>query len=650
MLSEFPKIEHYNGDEIFNNIENFNPNDYLLTDRKNLDFLLNAIVHFQSLILGVDFYIPFYNDLTKYKQEELDALKINQGAYGVVFKYHGNRAMKIDSSESTVRHTKRGYENNEDIIYHTNFLNECLISLYYNKVIRQYSSCYFDVDHIVIIDNIFAAKHIHELWEDWLPEQDEYTVSLLTEKLYVLDYLKLSNDRSEMCKIIYIILHNVYIAQNIMQFLHGDLHLQNIMYKKYNEEYIELYYSNKKVLIKNTNGYIPVINDFGFSSLNINNGKRIVKNEIPITPSGVAFDPYFDQMKLFGSLLYFYRKNEEECLFYTKLFTYMDTFNKSLLDDQSEIKYHFLKFNNLIKPLSEVLSSLLNYFDHEIVSTNFNYEIKEDVTVCKVKSKESIKISDGTVYKKIIYDCNIIPQNCQQEYSNKLKVHLVEMENSKGVFENSCCKKNTLDHTIKRRCVTINGTYFDNKGIYAINDIPVIFISKYKELGLFKSIIVNNNEIKLNQDILTNAVNSFTSGPPLVINGNPFSIDLFTKDHNGTYIFTCKNNSNEDEYQDCNEISPGELYHIGNPNPRSILANKGNKTYFICIEGRTKKYKGATFEQMVDFLVNYLQVDDAINLDGGASVSLMWNINGQVYSPLNYLHRKTLSNVISFNY
>jgi exopolysaccharide biosynthesis protein len=221
------------------------------------------------------------------------------------------------------------------------------------------------------------------------------------------------------------------------------------------------------------------------------------------------------------------------------------------------------------------------------------------------------------------------------------------MNNTKGVFQNYCCKKNTLDHTIKRRCVTINGTYFDTEGVYP-NDDNKYILAGYKQL--FKSVTVNNNEIKLNQDLLPNTVNSFISGPPLVVNGNPFIIDLFAKHHNGTYIFTCKKNSEEDEYKDCDEISPGELYHIGNPNPRSIIANKGNKTYFICIEGRTKKYKGATFEQMTDFLVNYLQVNDAINLDGGASISLMWNINGQVYSPLNYLHRKTLSNVISFNY
>ena len=123
---------------------------------------------------------------------------------------------------------------------------------------------------------------------------------------------------------------------------------------------------------------------------------------------------------------------------------------------------------------------------------------------------------------------------------------------------------------------------------------------------------------------------------------------MFKKENN-VYSYSCSEDINED-YVNCDEITPGHLNHLANPNPRSIIATKGNKTYFICIEGRTKKYKGATFEQMVDFLVNHLQVDDAINLDGGASISLMWNINGQVYSPLLYPYRKTLSNVISFNY
>lgn len=85
---------------------------------------------------------------------------------------------------------------------------------------------------------------------------------------------------------------------------------------------------------------------------------------------------------------------------------------------------------------------------------------------------------------------------------------------------------------------------------------------------------------------------------------------------------------------------------MGNPNPRTILATSGNLTYFIVIEGRTEQYEGATIEQMYD-LLSYLRVDNAINLDGGASSSLMWKFNNKVYSPLPTIARKTISSVIS---
>ena len=143
----------------------------------------------------------------------------------------------------------------------------------------------------------------------------------------------------------------------------------------------------------------------------------------------------------------------------------------------------------------------------------------------------------------------------------------------------------------------------------------------------------------------------FNSAPVLVKNKIPIILDTNEK-VDDSYIFSCiPQKKSTNQYSSCDYIFPGELKHLGNPNPRSILATKGNKTYFICIEGRKEKeYKGATVEQMQEFLTNYLKVDDAINLDGGASVSLMWNINGQVYSPLDYFTRKTLSNVISFNF
>ena len=462
------------------------------------------------------------------------------------------------------------------------------------------------------------------------------------DKLRPMNYNELLYEKGRLCKIIYIILHNIYIAQNTMKFVHGDLHLRNIMRKEYNEEYIELYYSNEKIMIKNTDKFIPVINDFGFSSLELKNGKRLVGTKVPAVPSGVAFDPDFDHVKLLGSILLFYSKSLG--VFLTKLFTKFYMYDRNLLfDSNNEIKYTKLKMDGMIKPLSEVMSNLLKEFEHEVVPTDFNYEVKEDTTVCYIESKEGITISNGIQYKKVIYDSDVIPKNSTQGYFKQLKVHYVEIENDKGTFENICCKQNTLDNAIKKQCVVINGTYFDPKGKYS-------FYSTNSSINHdYVNVVVNNNgiDIKDTSDLITDI--SFNSAPLLVKNGIPNNLDMFKKRGN-IYLYSCIDDIDDEEYRSCSHITPGQLCHLANPNPRSIIATKGDKTYFICIEGRIKNFGGATYEQMVDFLMNYLQVDNAINLDGGSSISLMWNINGQVYSPIKYPHRKTLSNIISFNY
>ena len=641
MFSNLVVPEYYNGDKIFNNIENFNPDDYILKDENSIIYLLFIAQHFMAKKAGKR---PETYGL--YKEEEFDALEINSGAYGVVIKWKGDRVIKINYNQSRVPNLSKNYENNKNIVYYDDFLTECLITLYFNRVIKQYSSCFFNVDDIMIISNKYYQEEINE--NEWTLKEDIYSPILLMERLHVLPYLELMNDRSLMCRLLYIVLHNIYIGQNIMKFIHGDLHIKNVMYKEYNNEYIELYYSDRKIMIKNTDGYVPVIVDFGFSSLELNNGKRIVKREIPLVPSGVAFDSTYDQMKLFGSLLLLFDGDEEDGLFFTKIFTKLDYFNMGeFIKQDEEINYNLFKHNDLIRPLDEVLSLLLNHFDHEFVNNDIVYQVKEDIKVCKIKAKEGIIITNGINYKTLVYNSNIIPQNSKQKYSDKLKIHYVEIDNDRGVFENVCCRENTLDHTSKRKCVTINGTYFNRYGNYTNNFEYLNFMDKnVREVS--RSVNINNRRIKILDEIVEETPNTFICGPLLVKDGKAFKIDMFKKENN-VYSYSCSEDINED-YVNCDEITPGKLNHLANANPRSIIATKGNKTYFICIRGRSSKYPGATFEQMVDFLVNHLQVDNAINLDGGASISLMWNINGQVYSPLLYPYRKTLSNVISFNY
>ena len=72
-------------------------------------------------------------------------------------------------------------------------------------------------------------------------------------------------------------------------------------------------------------------------------------------------------------------------------------------------------------------------------------------------------------------------------------------------------------------------------------------------------------------------------------------------------------------------------FHGGGPerHPRTVLAWSGTRHWFVTFDGRQPGYSvGASVAEMQDFLINSLHVDNAINLDGGGSTTMV--INGNV--------------------
>ncbi len=60
--------------------------------------------------------------------------------------------------------------------------------------------------------------------------------------------------------------------------------------------------------------------------------------------------------------------------------------------------------------------------------------------------------------------------------------------------------------------------------------------------------------------------------------------------------------------------------------PRTVLAWTGTKHWFIAIDGRQPGYSaGMMFSEMADFVIDKLGADNAINLDGGGSTTLVIN-------------------------
>lgn len=86
---------------------------------------------------------------------------------------------------------------------------------------------------------------------------------------------------------------------------------------------------------------------------------------------------------------------------------------------------------------------------------------------------------------------------------------------------------------------------------------------------------------------------------------------------------------------------PGELYHAGNPNPRSAIAITGDDVYFIKVEGRDartaqgKPGVGMDLAQLAEYCINVLNADFAINLDGGGSSQIVWKEENTNYITLS---------------
>ncbi len=78
-------------------------------------------------------------------------------------------------------------------------------------------------------------------------------------------------------------------------------------------------------------------------------------------------------------------------------------------------------------------------------------------------------------------------------------------------------------------------------------------------------------------------------------------------------------------------VRDGEVYQDNWPerHPRTVIAWSGTQHWFVTFDGRQSEYAvGASLAEVADFVINYLGAENAINLDGGGSTTLV--IDGEV--------------------
>lgn len=621
--------------------------------------------------------------------ENLKKIALGSGSYGSIIDYDGKiLKMNTDLGKSVILNT---FQDNKFII--STEILDGIGAILMNRVLGNQNKSIVEVYGTYIIpydkDYIIATDENGEKSE--LNIGKSYIFATLMEKLDIITNDNISKD---LWYWLIIIMNTIYIGQSKIRFNHNDLHLGNIMKRKdVTGRPINILINNTIIEIK-SKGWIPVLIDFGFCTFDLDQ-YRVSSDEM-ITMSGQAFDAYYDVYKIFESLIINrdeYNINIKELV---ETFLNVESSNADLIDNilirsspDHMINVNYLYGDNpykriLLRPLgptygsnvTSLLEMLVKKIDHKIIKPSNTVLRKpvDKISTLVHTIDSSIIINEIATYYNIKYKTNAEPIHKVQEYSKILDVHMVEINNEKRdqygyQYIASCCKENVFDFVSSRVGIAINGTYFKQNqqpvGSSYYEELDNHSIRRY--LDDYAYIVIKNGNLKIKTSLneseknrLLLADNVYMSAPLLVNNGKIVMTEnkMLTKKY-GNYKYACKSDPNnnlddvnlgftmneDEEYLYCDYIEPGVLLHLSNANPRSIIATKGNITYFIVISGRTKNYKGATIEQMNDFLVNYLHVDTAINLDGGASSVIMWSNFNNVYTPINTYSRKTIGNV-----
>ena len=104
----------------------------------------------------------------------------------------------------------------------------------------------------------------------------------------------------------------------------------------------------------------------------------------------------------------------------------------------------------------------------------------------------------------------------------------------------------------------------------------------------------------------------------------------------------------------CDNISPGELSHADNPNPRTAIVVLGNGNYvFLTVEGRGNRGVGTDLYILAVMIKYYLPTAvTAINLDGGRSTNLAWRTvtepNTVYISNPDHAYQYPVGNILTF--
>ncbi len=621
-MDKIPRLQS-NYQHILDNFDALSDEDFEITNDEISRYLREINILIQNFRHTKTLSHPHWVDPSLRRLDPQSVRILGWGEVGAVINFQG-KAMKLFHY---IREIETIYKTDTHYVF-PSYLFEGLCSIYINKMLQPHSDCYYKTYGVYMTRGM-----------------NDKTVAITFDLLNSLPDKWYSKGSPDLHYILYIVLHNVYILQNVSQFVHGDLKFDNILGKSHSQN-VKLSYEDEVITLP-TRGYAPVMIDFGFSSFE-REGRRVVSAKEPFIPTGSSYDSRQDVARLFWSLVNVRYRNQQSYRDIEDIFLYRAGRLPQRFLEKDDIKNNFIYLveNGLLKDIREVLSGLLTKLQYTTKKQKLNFSKYVDGFNDIIKeTRKRVQISRNVSYKNIIYD-GIEPYWKHGVYSRKLNIHIVEIKPSAGSkFVNRCCKQSVYDMVKGHEGVAINGSHFD--------PITSEYFSYYnpnhiENLGTVK---ITNDHVRIDylrdknitdprvyrpdEQYTQYNTDTFLANPVLVYDKNSVFIDV-------------EKAMRQDELTRYDGWKTGGLYNLGVSEPRTILATKGDVTYFIVIVRSEDERTGASVDQMQDFLVNYLHVDYAINLDGGDSSLMMWNIGGKVYTPLDVVHRKVVSNVIGY--
>ena len=238
--------------------------------------------------------------------------------------------------------------------------------------------------------------------------------------------------------------------------------------------------------------------------------------------------------------------------------------------------------------------------------------------------------------------------------AKQIWIHVAEINVAQGKefgykFNFECCRidlRTYMQASSKNGCVAINAAFFRILDDYTpigyfkspdyisntpfpANYIPfysLVYIDEDGNLGIDHNL---NNHTKYDSVL--------SVGPLLVRGGQLVMTDQVIRDNALLRSVAGQ------------PISPGELAHAANPNPRSALGiTNDGRVLIVHVEGRGQQGAGVDCAQLAQ-ICSRLGAVDAVNLDGGRSSQLTWRAPGSnVVSVSNHTNAYPVGNIISF--